>query len=201
MSAKLILDGGRPTVLYVANFGACRIRRCSGGATSSNFPSSFTTSRPTPYRQSVGVVCGERGGSTEATYVATAAAADDVMTEVAGRHRGVPRSGPGGCFVDHCDAHIDGATGSADGVGCSYASDIYPPTPPRPTHLHLLCGVTFAVKDNFDVAGYRTGAGNPTWLATHPLPAEFHAGPVKTLLAAGASLVAGAGMGEGVGAG
>ena len=33
-----------------------------------------------------------------------------------------------------------------------------------------LRGLRFAVKDLFDVAGHPTGAGNPTWLATHPVP-------------------------------
>lgn len=34
-----------------------------------------------------------------------------------------------------------------------------------------LAGLTFAVKDIFDVAGYVTGGGNPDWKATHQ-PAE-----------------------------
>lgn len=51
-----------------------------------------------------------------------------------------------------------------------------------------LHGLTFAVKDLFDVAGAPTGAGNPTWLATHPVPETSN--PVITqLLAAGATLV------------
>ncbi|MGF7212152.1 amidase [Skermanella aerolata] len=51
-----------------------------------------------------------------------------------------------------------------------------------------LAGLTFAAKDLFDVAGHATGAGNPTWLATHP-PATATAPAVKTLLDAGARLV------------
>jgi amidase len=47
-----------------------------------------------------------------------------------------------------------------------------------------LAGLTFAVKDIIDVAGHRTGCGNPTWLATHP-PATVHAVCVEQLLAAG----------------
>ena len=31
-----------------------------------------------------------------------------------------------------------------------------------------LRGLTFAVKDVFDIAGHRTGNGNPVWLETHP---------------------------------
>jgi amidase len=49
-----------------------------------------------------------------------------------------------------------------------------------------LAGLRFAVKDLIDVAGHRTGCGNPTWLATHP-PAAVHAVCVELLLAAGAT--------------
>ncbi len=52
----------------------------------------------------------------------------------------------------------------------------------------VLAGLTFAAKDLFDVAGERTGAGNPTYLATHE-PARCHAWAVERLLAAGADLV------------
>src|SRR5215218_9444068 len=48
-----------------------------------------------------------------------------------------------------------------------------------------LSGLTFAVKDLIDVAGHRTGCGNPTWLTTHP-PAAFSAICVEQLLAGGA---------------
>ncbi|WP_050477824.1 amidase [Herbaspirillum rhizosphaerae] len=51
-----------------------------------------------------------------------------------------------------------------------------------------LAGLRFAVKDVFDVAGHPTGAGNPTWLATHPVP-HVTSPIVATLLAAGATLV------------
>ncbi|MEY8879705.1 MAG: amidase family protein, partial [Leptothrix sp. (in: b-proteobacteria)] len=50
-----------------------------------------------------------------------------------------------------------------------------------------LAGLRFAAKDLFDVAGQTTGAGNPTWLATHA-PATRHAALVSQLLDAGASL-------------
>ncbi len=50
-----------------------------------------------------------------------------------------------------------------------------------------LAGLRFAAKDLFDVAGHPTGAGNPTWLATHPVAAT-HSPVVATLLAAGATL-------------
>jgi amidase len=48
-----------------------------------------------------------------------------------------------------------------------------------------LGGLRFAVKDLIDVAGYRTGCGNPTWRETHP-PAVLSAVCVDQLLAAGA---------------
>ncbi len=51
-----------------------------------------------------------------------------------------------------------------------------------------LAGLTFAAKDLFDVAGHKTGAGNPDWLKTHE-PAKSHAPAVKALLDAGATLV------------
>ncbi len=51
-----------------------------------------------------------------------------------------------------------------------------------------LRGLTFAAKDLFDVAGHPTGAGNPTWLATHPIPGK--SSPIiDTLLASGATLM------------
>jgi amidase len=51
-----------------------------------------------------------------------------------------------------------------------------------------LKGFIFAAKDVFDVAGYRTGAGNPDWLRTHD-PATATASAVQRLLDAGATLV------------
>jgi amidase len=51
----------------------------------------------------------------------------------------------------------------------------------------LLNGLTFAVKDIFDIAGHPTGAGNPTWLATHA-PATHTSPLVEQLLAAGATM-------------
>ena len=50
-----------------------------------------------------------------------------------------------------------------------------------------LSGLSFAAKDLFDVAGHRTGGGNPDWAATHPVP-QSHAWAIERLLAAGASL-------------
>jgi Asp-tRNA(Asn)/Glu-tRNA(Gln) amidotransferase A subunit family amidase len=44
------------------------------------------------------------------------------------------------------------------------------------------------VKDLFDLAGTRTGAGNPAWLEESPVATE-HAEPVAALLAAGAHIV------------
>lgn len=51
-----------------------------------------------------------------------------------------------------------------------------------------LAGLRFAAKDLFDVAGQPTGAGNPDWLRTHPIPRRSNA-LVDQLLQAGATLV------------
>jgi amidase len=51
-----------------------------------------------------------------------------------------------------------------------------------------LAGLTFVAKDLYDVAGHPTGAGNPTWLATHTVP-QHHAPLVARVLEAGATLV------------
>ncbi len=69
-----------------------------------------------------------------------------------------------GAFVDHCDIRIAGAESGP------------------------LAGLTFAVKDLFQVAGTRAGCGNPDWLATHAVDTE-NAPAVDALLAAGATLI------------
>jgi amidase len=51
-----------------------------------------------------------------------------------------------------------------------------------------LAGLTAAVKDMYDIAGERTGGGNPDWLRQQK-PAERHAGAVARLLEAGATIV------------
>lgn len=51
-----------------------------------------------------------------------------------------------------------------------------------------LSGLTFAAKDLFDIAGHPTGAGNPAWLASHPVPTK-NSPIIDSLLAAGATLV------------
>jgi amidase len=51
-----------------------------------------------------------------------------------------------------------------------------------------LAGLTFVVKDSFDVAGEPTCNGNPTWRDTHPVPSAA-APAVQALLGAGARLV------------
>lgn len=56
-----------------------------------------------------------------------------------------------------------------------------------PTHEGPLSGLSFAVKDVFDVAGHPTGAGNPDWLKSHPVP-ERHSALVARLLELGATL-------------
>src|SRR3954451_9795244 len=50
-----------------------------------------------------------------------------------------------------------------------------------------LAGLTAAVKDMYDIAGYTAGCGNPTWLETHA-PAKKNAGCVQALLDAGATI-------------
>jgi amidase len=57
-----------------------------------------------------------------------------------------------------------------------------------PTGSGPLDGLCFAVKDLIDVAGMKTGCGNPTWRATHPV-AVAHAVCVEQLLRAGARCV------------
>ena len=58
-----------------------------------------------------------------------------------------------------------------------------------PTDSGPLDGMTFAVKDLIDIAGYTTGGGNPDWRATHA-PATTMAPAPAALLAAGATLSA-----------
>ncbi len=74
------------------------------------------------------------------------------------------KKGQLGAFVEHCDTVLDGA---AD---------------------QLLSGLDFAVKDIFDVAGCRTGCGNPDWLRTHDI-ATGSAPVVDRLVAAGARMI------------
>jgi amidase len=57
-----------------------------------------------------------------------------------------------------------------------------------PTGEGVLAGLRFAVKDIIDIAGRKTGCGNPSWHDTHP-PARSHAVCVEQLLAAGARCV------------
>jgi amidase len=52
-----------------------------------------------------------------------------------------------------------------------------------------LAGLTFAVKDLFDVEGQPTGAGNPDWLADFGSAASATAPAVQRLIDAGATLV------------
>ncbi len=51
-----------------------------------------------------------------------------------------------------------------------------------------LAGLTVAVKDMYDIAGTRTGGGNPDWLDAHP-PATAHAAAVRRLLEGGATVI------------
>ena len=58
-----------------------------------------------------------------------------------------------------------------------------------------LHGLTFAVKDLIDVAGWPTGGGNPDWARANTVP-QRHAWVVETLLAAGASIIGKTGTDE-----
>lgn len=51
-----------------------------------------------------------------------------------------------------------------------------------------LAGLTAAVKDMYDIAGYRVSSGNPTFLETYP-PATKTAGCVQRILDAGATVI------------
>src|SRR5437763_15729198 len=57
-----------------------------------------------------------------------------------------------------------------------------------PTESGPLDGLRFAVKDTIDVAGFKTGCGNPTWRDSH-LAAGVNAECVEQLLLAGARCV------------
>lgn len=57
-----------------------------------------------------------------------------------------------------------------------------------PTGSGPLDGLSFAVKDLIDVAGWKTGCGNPVWHDSHPA-AVVHAVCVEQLLLAGARCV------------
>ena len=64
----------------------------------------------------------------------------------------------------------------------------------RHTHVALkgsgsgpLAGLSFGVKDIYDIAGHKTGFGSPDWLATHDVAAAT-APVVQQLLAAGADM-------------
>lgn len=50
-----------------------------------------------------------------------------------------------------------------------------------------LAGLTAVIKDMYDIAGERTGGGNPEWLAAQK-PAARHADAVAKILAAGATI-------------
>ena len=65
----------------------------------------------------------------------------------------------------------------------------------RHTHVELegaasgpLAGLTFGLKDIYDVAGHPTGFGSPDWLGTHDVP-RAHSFVAQRLLDAGARLI------------
>src|SRR5262245_4255826 len=75
------------------------------------------------------------------------------------------------------------AVHTVESSGAFVATFDLPPTGSGP-----LDGLRFAVKDLIDVAGWKTGCGNPTWRDTHPV-AVVHAVCVDQLLHAGARAV------------
>lgn len=75
-----------------------------------------------------------------------------------------------------------------NGAFIYYFELLPPPPPPPPSAPHPLSGITFAVKDIFDVEGYVTGFGNPVWAETHE-PATVTATAVKMLVEAGAKCI------------
>ena len=62
------------------------------------------------------------------------------------------------------------------------------PAPLKEVATGPLAGLSAVVKDMYDIAGERTGCGNPEWLATHP-PAVRHSPPVQKILAAGTTII------------
>lgn len=73
-------------------------------------------------------------------------------------------------------------------VGHCSAFRVGPRSQAGPPFDGPLCGVRLAVKDVIDVAGERTGAGNPAWLA-EARPAARSARAVEALVGAGAQVV------------
>lgn len=71
---------------------------------------------------------------------------------------------PVNCFVPHSPPVIKGSTSGP------------------------LEGLTFTVKDLYDIAGYKTGNGSPTWLDNHE-PATTTAAVVQSCLDAGATMI------------
>jgi amidase len=61
-------------------------------------------------------------------------------------------------------------------------------TPLKGAATGPLAGLSVAVKDMYDIAGERTGAGNPDWLAAQQ-PAGSNAAAVQRLLDAGATVI------------
>ncbi|BBN12172.1 protein MpAMI1 [Marchantia polymorpha subsp. ruderalis] len=74
------------------------------------------------------------------------------------------------------------------GAFIQYFELLPPPPPPPPKAPPPLTGLTFAVKDIFDIEGMVTGFGNPDWLKTHE-PAIRTAPAVELVLQAGAKCI------------
>lgn len=75
-----------------------------------------------------------------------------------------------------------------NGAFIEYFELLPPPPPPPPSAPLPLSGLTFAIKDIFDVEGKVTGFGNPDWASTHE-PATQTAPAVNFLVDAGATCI------------
>ncbi|KAL2622202.1 hypothetical protein R1flu_002407 [Riccia fluitans] len=80
------------------------------------------------------------------------------------------------------------AVDKGHGAFIQYFELLPPPPPPPPKAPPPLTGMTFAVKDIFDLEGMVTGFGNPDWLRLHE-PAKSHSPAVELVLQAGAKCI------------
>jgi amidase len=84
---------------------------------------------------------------------------------------------------------MTGAALLQPGLNGAFVTDAFGALPsPIARKGHALAGKRLAVKDVFDIAGLRTGAGNPTWL-NEQTPATQTALAVRMLLEEGASWI------------
>ncbi|TKB04159.1 amidase [Alteromonas portus] len=83
------------------------------------------------------------------------------------------------CYDPIEDETSSSSNGQKQAVACGSTSERH--------HAHqALCGLGLAVKDLFHIQGLPTAAGNPDWLATHPIPESTNSCVAK-ILSAGAA--------------